>query len=363
MNITAQSVATDDGLELRLGRVTPVGAASRSSVLLLHGANTNGDSFLLPGTGLAGWLARLGHDVWILEWRGSSEIVERYKTSHHDAFDLDRVAKNDIPAALRAMKNAQAAAQLSIVGHCLGGAATAMALGSGQLEPFAIRRVVFIAAGLFLSAPVESQLKAHDGALERAASDNPTHPGVDPNRVDEWPAEIKRVSDMWPRSSLPRGDARSDAVYRRAAVMYGRPYRRSLVSDEVHHQAHRLFGLLHLGLYRHAVQCLRRGYVAPLDSPEEGPEAWAAAQPYFRPDGFRGKELLLLTGRHNDLWHPDSLSRFDEWLRCEANTRPTREVLADYGHQDLLWGRDAHRDVYPLIQQALPSAIEPSPHG
>ncbi|MEM7608630.1 MAG: alpha/beta fold hydrolase [Myxococcota bacterium] len=360
MSPVSQAVATDDGLKLRLRRLDPIGRGTpKSSVLLLHGANTNGDSFFVPGGGLAAWLAQQGHIAWVLDWRGSTEIVDRFQSSHHERFDFDHVAANDVSAALRAIKDACPDARVSIVGHCMGGASTAMALGSGRLEPFDIRHVVFIAAGLFLSGPIESQLRMNDGMLENAIAEDPSHPGADPKRLEDWPEQLRRMAELWPRSSLPQGESSGDLVFQRASIMYGRPYRKGLVPPDVHERAGELFGLLHLGLARHSAQCMRRGYVAPLDAPETGAQAWTAAQPYFQSNRFRGREIALITGRHNALWHPDSLGRFGEWLRSEAGTKPSRTVLPDYAHQDLLWGRDAHRDVFPLVQRALPQARWP----
>ncbi len=346
------TVQTGDGLELRMRRLQPR-AADRGAVLLLHGANTNGDSFLHPDGGLAGWLAAGGHDVWILDWRGSREVVDRFKRSHADRFTFDAVAHEDLPAALRAIRACVPEGQIAVVGHCMGGASTAMALGAGLLEPFGVGPIALLAAGLYLSAPTESLLKAQDGILERTWAEDRTAEGTDPNDVDAWPAVLRRALDLWPRSLLPQGSTTADAVFRHASFMYGRPYRRSLVPDDVHERAPELFGLLHFGLFRHAVQSLRRGYMAPFGAPENGPEAWRAARTYFRPESYADKRLFLLTGRHNALWHPDSLARFDEWLRADTTAHVTRHVLPDYGHQDMLWGASAHHDVFPLLQRFL----------
>src|SRR5690606_7111499 len=47
------------------------------SVLLLHGANTGSDMFLLPGGGIVKYLADRRFDVWTLDWRGSPEVMRQ----------------------------------------------------------------------------------------------------------------------------------------------------------------------------------------------------------------------------------------------------------------------------------------------
>ena len=93
----------------------------------------------------------------------------------------------------------------------------------------------------------------------------------------------------------------------------------------------------------------------------DAPKLYAALD--TAPVGFaRLKELTLVTGHLNRLWHRQSVDRMYEWLirdvkRCRAgdSTRPRIEkvVLRGYAHQDLLWAPTAERDVFPTLAKGL----------
>jgi hypothetical protein len=83
---------------------------------------------------------------------------------------------------------------------------------------------------------------------------------------------------------------------------------------------------------------------------------------YLDPTGFAGRAITLITGKENNVWHRDSLDRMYDWLRpsLPAAQRPnlTKHPLDGYAHQDLLWGKDAETDVYPLILKGLRRPIK-----
>ena len=74
-------------------------------------------------------------------------------------------------------------------------------------------------------------------------------------------------------------------------------------------------------------------------------------------DAFRSlRKVTLITGALNRLWHRDSIDLMYEWLvrgSAAYRGRVHKHVLPGYGHQDLLWGRDASRDVWLRIREGL----------
>ena len=92
---------------------------------------------------------------------------------------------------------------------------------------------------------------------------------------------------------------------------------------------------------------------ALLDAIEDliGPDAW------WR---FRAlPSITLITGARNQLWHRDSIDRMHEWLTRgkSQNGQVQKWVLTEYAHQDLLWGIDSERDVYPKVVARLGAAV------
>jgi hypothetical protein len=114
------------------------------------------------------------------------------------------------------------------------------------------------------------------------------------------------------------------------------------------------FGAIPLRMYVHAARNARRGWGARWDALEDDPSLLGAEA--LRNFGAL-ERVALITGESNQLWHRNSVDRMFEWLsRAFEGTRRKRlrkRVLRGYGHQDLLWGRSASRDVFPCIRDAI----------
>lgn len=116
-----QPLRARDGVSLGWWRVAHGvhQAAQPRHLLLTHGMFSDRRVCM----SLARAWARQGHVAWILEWRGhgNSESVA-------DAFDMETVAEQDIPAALAALRTQVAPGQLCAAAHSGGGLALTMAL-------------------------------------------------------------------------------------------------------------------------------------------------------------------------------------------------------------------------------------------
>jgi hypothetical protein len=153
-------------------------------------------------------------------------------------------------------------------------------------------------------------------------------------------------------------------LFRRLTFMYGEPYARARMHPALSESTLlSLFGPLHLGLYLHAGQLVRRGYAARFDAPDivgrrsESASAERELDGDLLPAHFKNKRVTLLTGAENQLWHRDSIDRMHEWLLAHAcfrrEPRHQKHVLRDYAHLDLFLGAEAETDVYPLIEAAF----------
>jgi cholesterol oxidase len=354
-----------DGLELWLNRYAARGRR-RGAVLLVHGASANSDTFLVPHGGLAEYLVDAGWEAWTFDWRGSCKVVDPLlKTdptssvaAERDLFNLDRVTEHDIPIALREMR-AQLGDRvpISVVAHCFGAGAFSIAIARGAVAKFAVQNVVLTTLGLFYRSPWDGWVKAEDLIMERILANTPGCRGITSRSAEQWPPDLASAYASWPRSWLAAGQSPADAMLARLCFMFGQPYDATRLAPGIHGPLlSRLFGTMHLGLYLHAGQMVRRGYAAPLDS------AGSADGRYLNPAPFAETRVTLLTGARNRLWHRDSIDLMYEWLLSHAwngsaALRPTKHIMTEYGHQDLLWGRSAHRDVYPLIARGIDGAV------
>ena len=109
--------------------------------MLLHGLGANHSGFDLPGRSLARWLAERGHDVWLPELRGHGASLARSYDWH-----IDEYLRQDLPAILETILGTTGQEQLHWVGHSMGGV---LLMCYGILEPEApIARGVCVASAL-----------------------------------------------------------------------------------------------------------------------------------------------------------------------------------------------------------------------
>jgi hypothetical protein len=227
-------------------------------VLLLHGAGASSSTFTIPGPDIHGrprclrdWLWERGFEPWLLDWCGSFKVVkEKMEKEGADLllkdFHLDKAATEDIPWALKTIREIRGDVEIGAVGHCLGAGALAQAIASGSVvgeEKPRLTHVVLLTLGLFYVSPVFwGVLKAEDRPLERLIRDPNNKVGaLDPSgKNPPWPEEIERIyQGPLPKPHPPKKD-QSEVLEmcNRLSFLYGLPYREEKLVPEIHHDTH-----------------------------------------------------------------------------------------------------------------------------
>ena len=114
------------------------------------------------------------------------------------------------------------------------------------------------------------------------------------------------------------------------------------------------FGPIPLRMYAQGAQNARRRVAAKFGAENDDLELLSDESLRYFDDL---EAVTLITGAKNQLWHRASIDRMHEWLLRSRHRHPdTRRkwVLSRYGHQDLLWGKLSHVDVFPRIRLGLP---------
>jgi cholesterol oxidase len=378
---------TSDNVWLRLQRYVPQGAdpdrRAAAPVLLLHGGSANHRTFTVADVGLADWLCHVGFDPWLLDWRGSSLVADcdgNADTLKHNSkiYNFNRAAQVDLPAAIAVMRSHGVQGPIAAAGHCMGSAVIAEAVACGCIEND-IDRVVLLALGLFYDAAIDSRLKSEERILERLLRDVERIPCIDPRLESEgtlkkpWPSELNNLYEAWPQALRAHDDGSIvKGMCNRITFMYGMPFRHENLTLGIHDSPRFAdstapppslvdhFGGFPLQMYLHAARNLREGQAISFESTRT--IVTEDARQRFR----RLEQVTLITGELNRLWHRDSIDRMHEWLTRGSTSKMDRiqkHVLPTYAHQDLLWGADAPRDVYPHIAAglgAIPRAPKPA---
>ncbi|HEY3452178.1 MAG TPA: alpha/beta fold hydrolase [Myxococcales bacterium] len=114
---------TDDGWNIALIHYRPAGPPTGLPVLLCHGISANGRNMDLDAQhSLARWFAARGREAFAMSLRGNggSDYADE-KAGRSPAYSMDTYATQDVPAALRKVREVTGAAQVDYVGHSMGG--------------------------------------------------------------------------------------------------------------------------------------------------------------------------------------------------------------------------------------------------
>ncbi len=98
-------------------RASSADATTRAPILLIHGFGQNGHAWHLPSRSFANHLAREGYDVFNLDLRGHGRSARDGKRAEsvHD------YVREDLPRALKAVRALSGDRKVFVVGHSLGG--------------------------------------------------------------------------------------------------------------------------------------------------------------------------------------------------------------------------------------------------
>lgn len=344
------------------------------AVLIVHGANSGSVTFAVPDGGFARYLAEEGWDVWLLDWRGSPAVVEPLleqplrgtPMEEIRAFTMDEAANDVAEAVEEVRRRIKESTPLSLIGHCVGGGITSIAIASGLLESpgHRVDSVVLTALGLFCEVPWDGWIKAEDFILERVLASTKPCRAIDPHAKRPWPDEMSTAFELWPKAwqVKPPGGG----LLNRLTFMVGRPWFPECIDERIDEEAlDAIFGSLHLGLYIHCGQMVRRGYAAEFDAPDvidrsrlAGGQRRRAPKSYLLPQPFRNRKVTLVAAAKNRVWHRDSMDLMYEWLLNEARgpaSRFEKLVFPNYGLQEIYWATDATTVAYPRLAAALSS--------
>ncbi|WP_131747398.1 hypothetical protein [Frankia sp. Cppng1_Ct_nod] len=303
---------------------------TRGPVLLASGFGMSTGAFLADTirTNLTEFLVEHGYDVWLFDYRASIDLP-----SSASQFTLDVIATEDWPTAVAEVRRVTGAADVQAYGHCVGSGSLLMALATGRLPD--VRSAV---CAQFPLHPVTSPLNRFKTELHvgEALGDL----GLKLVRPGRFTLPNVAV-DLALRALPMAGPERcGQALCRWINGIYGCTHRHARLNQATHEALNDMFGVGNVTALRHLALMMRGSLV--VDD--------AGRDVYTRNPEFLRLPIRFLQGTDNYIFLPDGSERTMHWLR-EANGPDlySRSLLPGYAHLDAIIGRDADRDVYPLI--------------
>ena len=327
---------TGDGVDLRLTRYP---GGTRGPVVISHGAGANPLTFSTDtiDTNAVEYLVDHGFDVWIQEWRASTQLPTSYTS-----FNADQVAHQDHPAAERAIQELTGRRELHWVTHCVGSITAMMSTLAGTTSPASL---LCSQVGAHPIGPEIMKLKVRINAagllraahIKRLTSDSFRREALGQRLLDA-------LLRFYP---IPKDERCDQEVCRRLAFIYGIAVHHSAVNDETHVNLHELFGVTNLEMMQHLASMA--GAESLIDA--NGADTYL---PHLDRLQF---PITFLHGTHNLVWVPESTERtYDLLVREFGPDRYRRVVFPDHGHQDTIMGARAIDDAFPAILDHLERA-------
>jgi lysosomal acid lipase/cholesteryl ester hydrolase len=318
-------ITARDGWPLAVYEYRPRGQpADQPPVLLVHGTNAryrifdNGGGF-----GLAPYLASQGRHVFALELRGRGASLPRSfgrrVRSLARGWTIDEMREQDLPAAFSLVLRHTGAKQLDYVGHSLGGMLAVEFLACTP-DP-RVRRLVLLGSGDARALLVPNPRKPGDPRDVKVGMLLAPFALLSPYTPLEWGAKLAALMPLTPRWALTsalHAENFEPAVLRRF-LWHGTSgiSRRKFWSFGVHYRKER-----------------------------RGTRACVLAQPTLLIAGSNDRTVPALRVR-------EAAARMVQPLVRVVELGTGQGHAVDYGHTDLLLGRHAEREVFPLISTFL----------
>jgi len=94
-------------------------------------------------------------------------------------------------------------------------------------------------------------------------------------------------------------------------------------------------------------RCVRKGHLVSVEGLRELPRDFAAQAP--RTDA----RFAFFAGERNICFLPESQERTHDFFQKQRKNYHSLHLLPGYGHLDVFIGKDAARDVFPLMLEEL----------
>ena len=323
-------VQADDGVEVRLTRYA---AGGKGPVILSPGYGTSRQAFLLDSvdTNFPEFLAEQGYDIWVFDYRASPELAAS-KTK----YTIDEIARYDYPAAVRTVREESGAETVQMVAHCVGSMSFLMAQLAGLQG---VRSAVSSCLTLHPVGPLLNRVRARGRIAELmdAVGIKRMSSTFNSDQLDD------RVLDVFLRV-YPGVERCDDPVCRRIKFMYGDVFAHDRLNDETHSNLAPIFGRASAYTFRHITRMMRKGHVVD-----------AEGRDTYLPNLHRLRmPIAFIHGERNNLFLTEGSRKTYDLLReAHGDDLYRRHVVAGYAHMDLWIGKDASRDVYPLVLEEL----------
>lgn len=323
-------------------RLTRYRGGALGPVVLAPGFSVTASSFATDTVdqNLVEFLCAHGYDVWLFDYRASPD-----SGSPIADYTIDDIAHEDWPAAVAFIRQATGAKDLQAIVHCVGSMSLLMAMLGGMPG---VRSVVSSQLTLHPVTNWLSYLKTDLDLPRLLGGMSQFKDGFDIVVRSNPPSDLDYEIDtvVW-NVPVPEGEQCTNPVCRRIFAIFGPSYTHGQLDQATHVAMREWFGRIALKPFEQLALMMQAGLAVNA----EGADTWLGA-----PGAVQRLALPIsfVVGGLNQIFYPETSARTLAWLRAHNDPQLySRHVFDRYAHMDLFIGRDASRDVFPLLLQEL----------
>ena len=328
-----------DGFQCNLLRIRGEEFPSRGPVVLVHGAGVRGNIFRPPvGTTLVEYLIQHGYEVWLENWRASIDLPPNLWT-------LDQAALYDHPKAVQTIVRETGCRSLKAIIHCQGSTSFMMAAMAGLVPQ--VTTIISNAVSLHPVVPAGSLVKSKV-ALPLVAR---LTPYLNPQWGLHAPTVVAKFIALIVR--LTHRECQNE-VCKQVSFTYGYGFpalwRHENLNEETHEWLKHEFAHVPIRFFQQIMQCIRKGHLVAVEGKRGLPADFLAQKPQT------DARIAFFAGELNRCFLAESQQRSFDYFSALRKDFHSLYVLPGYSHLDVFMGKNAHRDVFPLMLKELERA-------
>jgi pimeloyl-ACP methyl ester carboxylesterase len=325
-----------DGFEANLINLRGSSQPEKGPVLLVHGAGVRANIFRAPSGGtIVDALVDAGYDVWLENWRASIDFEPNEWT-------LDQAAVHDHPAAVDTVISETGAEEVKAVIHCQGSTSFMMSAVAGLVPK--VSTILTNAVTLHPVIPRWSRVKiGYAIPLVSKLTDylNPQWgvkaPGVTPKLLNGLVQTVHHEC--------------SNPVCKQVSFTYGSGFpalwKHENLNAETHEWLKNEFAHVPITFFEQMRKCVSAGHLLAVEYHDQLPRDFVAQPPQT------DARFVFFAGRENRCFLPQSQVETFRWFDHHHPGKHAVHELDGYSHLDVFMGKNASRDVFPLMLHEL----------